>query len=101
MKKILAIFDLPVVPILPTRFRVNWPFGSGEEAQNRISGWQPWQPSWISDLKDFSFIYLQLAPILPAKFRVNCSFGSREEAVNKFSRSQPSWISNQNDFSYL
>ena len=28
-------FNLQVAPILPTKFRVNWPFGSGEEAQNR------------------------------------------------------------------
>ena len=31
---ILAIFDLPVTPMLSTKFRVNWPFGSGEEAKN-------------------------------------------------------------------
>ena len=26
-------FDLQVTPMLPTKFRVNWPFGSGEEAK--------------------------------------------------------------------
>ena len=30
---ILAIFDLQVTPILPTKFRVNWPIGSGEEVK--------------------------------------------------------------------
>ena len=30
---ILAIFDLQVTQMLPTKFRVNWPFGSGEEAK--------------------------------------------------------------------
>ena len=35
--------------MLPTKFRVNWPFGSGEEAKNRFSRWLPWQTSWISD----------------------------------------------------
>ena len=29
----LAIFDLKVTMMLPTKFRVSWPFGSGEEAQ--------------------------------------------------------------------
>ena len=29
---ILSIFDLQVAPILPTKFQVNWPFGSGIEA---------------------------------------------------------------------
>ena len=31
---ILAIFDLRVTPMLPTKFQVNWPFSSGEEAKN-------------------------------------------------------------------
>ena len=50
-----CIFDLQVNPMLPTKFRVSWPFGSGEEAKNRFSRWLPWQPSWISDQNDFSY----------------------------------------------
>ena len=41
----LAIFDLQVTQMLPTTFRVNWPFSSGEEAKNRFSRWLPWRPS--------------------------------------------------------
>ena len=52
---ILAIFDLQVTPMLPSKFGVNWPFGSGEEAKNRFSRWRPWRPSWISDRHDFSY----------------------------------------------
>ena len=37
--------------MLPTKFGVNWPFGSGE-AKNRFSRWRP---SWISDRNDFSY----------------------------------------------
>ena len=48
---ILAIFDLQVTPMLPSKFGVNWPFGSGE-AKNRFSRWRP---SWISDW--YYFIY--------------------------------------------
>ena len=33
----LATVDLQVAPILPTTFRVSWPFGSGEEEQNIFS----------------------------------------------------------------
>ena len=52
---ILAIFDLQVTLMLPTKFQVNWPFDSGEEAKNRFLRWPPLRPpSWISDLKDFS-----------------------------------------------
>ena len=54
IRKILAIFDLQVTPILPTKFKVNKPFDSGE-AKNRFSRWPPWQTSWISNPKDFSY----------------------------------------------
>ena len=30
---ILANFDLQVTPMLPTKFQVNWSFGSGEEVK--------------------------------------------------------------------
>ena len=49
---ILATFDLQVIRMLPSKFEVNWPFGSGEDAKYRFSRWQPWQPSWISDRHD-------------------------------------------------
>ena len=52
---ILAISDLQVTLMLPTKFRVNWPFGSGEEAKNRFSRWLSWWPSRISDRNDFSY----------------------------------------------
>ena len=52
---ILIIFDLQVTPMLPSKFGVNWPFSSGEEAKNRFSRWLSWQPSWISDWNDFSY----------------------------------------------
>ena len=57
IETILATFNLPVTPILPTQFQVNWPFGSGEEAENRFSIWPPWRPSWISDPNDFSYFW--------------------------------------------
>ena len=30
--------------MLPTKFRVNWPFGSGEEAKNTFLRWLSWHP---------------------------------------------------------
>ena len=51
---IFAIFDLQGILMLPSKFGVNWLFGSGEEAKNRFSRWRPWRPSWISDRNDFS-----------------------------------------------
>ena len=48
---ILAIFDLRVTPMLPTKFRINWPFGSEEEAKNRFSRWLPWRRQAILDIR--------------------------------------------------
>ena len=52
--RILAIFDLHVTLMVPSKFGVNWPFGSGEEAKNRFSRWRP---SWIFDRNDFSYFW--------------------------------------------
>ena len=49
--RILAIFDLQVTLMLPSKFVVNWPFGSGEEAKIRFSRW----PSWLSDRHNFIY----------------------------------------------
>ena len=54
---ILAIFDLQVTPMLPSKFGVKWPFSSGEEAKNRFSRWRPLRPSWISDRHDFRYFW--------------------------------------------
>ena len=55
IRTILAIFDLQVTPILSIKFRVNWPFCSGEDDRKKFSRWWAWQSSWISDQKDFSY----------------------------------------------
>ena len=49
------IFALEVTPMLPTKFQVNWPFGSGEEMKNGFSRLPPWRPSWVSDRNDFCY----------------------------------------------
>ena len=71
----------------PSKFGVNWPFGSGEEAKNRFSRWRP---SWISDRYDFTIFDLQATLMLPSKFRVYCPFSSEKEVENRFSRWRPS-----------
>ena len=55
IRTILLFFIIYKLPMLPTKFQVSWPFGSGEEAKNRFSRWHPWRPSWISDWNDFSY----------------------------------------------
>ena len=95
------IFDLQVAPITPTRFRVNWLFGSEEEARNRFSRWRP---SWTSNRNDFRRFLTTRTPILSIRFQVNWPFGSGEEAQNRFPRRRqwrPSWISDRDDLSYF
>ena len=85
-------FDLQVIPMLPTKFQVNWPFCSGEEAKNRFSrcGHLVFPIGTILAIFD-----LQVARMLPTKFQVHLLFGSGEKAKNRFSRWYPllpSWI---------
>ena len=73
---VLAIFDLEVTQMLPTKFQDNLPFGSGEEAKNRFH-----------DRGHFGFpittilaiFYLQVTLMLPTKFQVKWPFNSVEE----------------------
>ena len=51
---ILAVFDLQVIPMLPTKFRINWLLGLGEEVKNRFLRWRP---SLISDWNDFNYFW--------------------------------------------
>ena len=65
--------------MLPTSFRLNWPFGSGKEAKKRE----------FQDGRDFGFpietilaiFDLQVTPMLPTMFRVKWPFCSGEEAT--------------------
>ena len=52
---IFGIFYLQVSPMLPSSFKGNKPFGSGEEAKNIFLRWLPWWPAWISDRNDFTY----------------------------------------------
>ena len=99
---ILAIFDLQVTPMLPSKFGVNWPFVSGEEAkidfQDGCHGGHLGFPIGMI----LAIFDLQVTPMLPSKFGVNWPFGSGEEAKNRFSRWppwRPSWISDRHGFS--
>ena len=55
---LLVIVALPGLFFLSflflTMFQVNWPFGSGDEVQNRYSRERPWRPTCISNLNDLS-----------------------------------------------
>ena len=65
---ILAAFDLQVTLMLPTKFGVNWHFGSGEEPQNRFSRWGHGGPLGFQIGTILAFFDLQVTLMLPAKF---------------------------------
>ena len=88
--------------MLPTKFQVNWPFGSGEEAKNKFSRWLQWQPSWISDRNDFGYVCLQVASMLPTKLESNgLSVQEKKRKINFQDGLWPSSISDRNDFGYF
>ena len=67
--------------MLTTKFWVNWPFGSGEEAKNRFSRWPLWQPSWISDRNDFNYFLSLSHP--DASYQVPLAQGCRRSRLLK------------------
>ena len=94
---ILAIFDLQVTQMLPSKSGVNWPYGSGKEAKNRFSGCHGGHLGFPIG-RIFAIFDLQVTPMLPSEVGGNWPFGSGE-AENRFSRWRPSWISDRHDFS--
>ena len=89
---ILANFDLQVTLMLPSKFGVNWPFGSGE-AKNRLSRWLPWRPSLISDRHDFELFLIYKSPrcFLASLESTGFLFQEKKRKID-FSSWQPSWI---------
>ena len=78
------LFLIYVTPLLPSRFGVNWPFGSGEEAKNRFSRWLPWRPSWISDRNDLSYFWSISHPNASYRVWSQLAFGFRRRSEKDF-----------------
>ena len=96
---ILAIFDLQVALVFPSKVRVSWPFIQ----ENKFKIDSRWPPIRMIPIRMISAISdLQVnALILPTKFQVNWPFGSRKEVQNRFLRWRPwrpSWSLDLNDF---
>ena len=79
---ILGIFVLQVSPMLPTKIRVNWLFGSGEEAKNTLSKWPPRWPSWISEQYDFIFFFISSHPDASYRVKIQLVFRFRRRSEN-------------------
>ena len=88
--------------MLPSKFGVNWPFGSEKQKIDFQDGGHRGNLGFPIGMI-LAIFDLQVTPMLPSKFGVNWPFGSGE-AKNRFSRWQPwwpSWISDRRDFSYF
>ena len=69
--------------MLPSKFVVNRPFGSGEEMKNRFSRWQPWWPSWIYDRNDFSYFWSTSHPDASCQVSRQLAQGRRRSRLLK------------------
>ena len=65
IRTILAVFDLQVTLILPIKYQVNWPFISGEAAQNSFQGGGHGSHLVFQIGMILAIFHLQVAPILP------------------------------------
>ena len=75
--KILAILDLQVTPMLPSKFQVNWPFSSEEKNRFSMAG----GGHLGFPIKTILAIFdVQVSLMLLTEFQVNWPFGSGEEA---------------------
>ena len=84
---ILTNFDLQVIPMLPTKFQVSWPFGSGEDIKeiDFQDGRHTAAILGFPFRTIFTIFNLQVTTMLPT-FQAKWFFGSGEEVKNIFSR---------------
>ena len=68
---ILANFNLQVTPMLPSKFGVNWPFGSGEEAKIDFQDGGQGGHLGIPIGTVLAIFNLQVTQMLPTEYRVN------------------------------
>ena len=96
----LAVLNLHVSPMPPTKFQLNPTYRSRADVVSRFSSWLPWQP-WILEWNQFSN---SKSPCHPnASFQIwaqsYLQFGSRHGLkILKSATLGPSWISERNNF---
>ena len=84
--------------MLPTLFKVNKPFSSGEELKHRFSRWRP---SWISNWNNFSHFLFISHPDSSYQVSSQLASGFRRRSEKKIFKMATSWISDKQDFSYF
>ena len=93
---ILAILNLYIAPMPPTRFWLNQSYGLGGDVVWRISSWRP---SWISELNDFGHSESLCHCDASHQVLAQSTHGLGGDVLWRISRWPPwwpSWISEQN-----
>ena len=80
---ILAIFDVQVTQMLPTKFQIRWPFGSGEEAKIDFEDGRHGSHFGFPIGTVLSIFNLEVTLMLHTELQVKWTFGSGEEAKNR------------------
>ena len=86
MESMLATFDLQVTLMLPTKFQVNWPFGSGKEAKNRFSRWPSWRSSLAFQIESILAILIYKSPACFYQVSSQLTFRSRRRSKKYISK---------------
>ena len=101
---VLAILNLHIYQMLPTKFRLNLTYPSEADAIWRFLRWPWWQPSWISQGTILAMLNLCVALMPPIKFQLNPT-NRLGDVVWRISRwlpwqmPWPSWILEWTNFS--
>ena len=101
-KTILAILNLHVTLMPPTKFWLILISHSGADVVWKFSRWPPWRPSWLSKQNDFSNSESLCCTVASHQVLGSIRLRVHQHVVWRFLRWSPwqlSWISEQNDFS--
>ena len=128
IEKILAIFDLQLTPLLPTKLQVNWPSVQKKEkgqtdfqdgghgfpdasyqVSSQLAFWfrrsdkKIFKMVAMAAIEPFKLLLIYRSPqcFLPCFESIGLLVSRGGEKKNRFSRWQPSCISDRNNFSYF
>ena len=99
----LAVLNLHVSPLPPTKFQLNPIYRSKADVVSRFSSWPQWRPSCILEQK-LAILNLHVTPLPPTKFGLNSTYRSGAKVVWRFSNWppwRPSWISERTILAFL
>ena len=69
--------------MLPTKFRVNWHFGSGGKAKKYFQNSRHGGHIGFPIVTNLAIFYLKITPMLPTEFQVNRLFSSGQKTKKK------------------